>query len=163
MDIQWWEIFDSLYHLAIAFVLALPLGFDREKKARSAGLRTFPLVAMASCGFMLVGAYEYESSAAQARLAYGIITGIGFIGGGAILKDGGNVSGTATAASIWSTGAIGLAVAHNRYEIALALAIFNYITLSVGRRIKREVEEEETEGGNEENREDQQKRPADKR
>lgn len=140
MEIDWWQIFDTLLHVGIAFLLALPLGLDREEKDRSAGLRTFPLVAVAACGFMLVGILEFpDSPDARARVAYGIITGIGFIGGGAILKDGGSVSGTATAASLWNTGAIGLAVANRRYEIAIALAILNYAVLSVGRRLKKEI------------------------
>ncbi|MGD8430928.1 MAG: MgtC/SapB family protein, partial [Ectothiorhodospiraceae bacterium] len=63
------------------------------------------------------------------RILYGLMTGIGFIGGGAILKDGGNVSGTSTAASIWITGAIGAAVAWNRYEIALVLSGVTFATL----------------------------------
>jgi putative Mg2+ transporter-C (MgtC) family protein len=145
MDVDWWQIWDSVYHMLIAFVLALPLGLDRERRARSAGLRTFPLVAVAACGFMLVGLREFAAGDAQARVVYGIITGIGFIGGGAILKkDGGHVSGTATAASLWTTGAIGVAVANDRYEIAIVLALLNFLTLSIGRRIKKQVEKDES-------------------
>jgi putative Mg2+ transporter-C (MgtC) family protein len=140
MDVNWWEMLDSLYHLAIAGALVLPMGLDRERQARSAGLRTFPLVAVASCGFMLVGLREFADPSAQARVMYGIITGIGFIGGGAILKNSGSVHGTATAASLWSTGAIGVAVAHNRFAIAAVLAILNFATLFAGRRLKKEVD-----------------------
>jgi putative Mg2+ transporter-C (MgtC) family protein len=57
-----------------------------------------------------------------------LITGIGFIGGGAILKEGASVHGTATAASIWNTGAIGAAVAFGRYEIAIVLSFINFVT-----------------------------------
>jgi putative Mg2+ transporter-C (MgtC) family protein len=57
------------------------------------------------------------------------MTGIGFIGGGAILKHGASVRGTATAASVWNTGAIGAAVAFHRYEIAVVLAVINFLTL----------------------------------
>ena len=149
MDIDWWEIWDSVYHLAIACALVVPLGLNREKQARSTGLRTFPLVAVASCGFMLVGVREFPSSEAQARVVYGIITGIGFIGGGAILKDAGGVRGTATAASLWSTGAIGLAVGTGRYEIAIVLAALNYATLSLGRRLKSDMDEVEQEDAGE--------------
>jgi putative Mg2+ transporter-C (MgtC) family protein len=60
------------------------------------------------------------------------MTGIGFIGGGSILKQGGSVSGTATAASIWNTGAIGAAVAWGRYEIAIALSAVNFVLLRFG-------------------------------
>lgn len=68
------------------------------------------------------------STDAEARVLQGIITGIGFIGGGAILKNKGSVMGTATAASIWNTGLIGIAVAFSRYEIAVVMALLNFIT-----------------------------------
>lgn len=118
-----------LAQLAIAYALALPIGWDRETSSRSAGLRTFPLVAMASCGFMIIGMDVLSGGESHARVMYGIITGIGFIGGGAILKTGANVAGTATAASLWNTGAVGLAVAWHYYEIAIALSVMNFLTL----------------------------------
>lgn len=128
--IEWSAIASGLAKIAIAYVLALPVAWDREKEARSAGLRTFPLVAVASCGYMLFAVDIFSGSPdAQARLVEGLITGIGFIGGGAILKDRGSVHGTATAASIWNTGAIGAAVAYERYEIALVLSVINFATL----------------------------------
>ncbi len=126
-----------LVHLAIAYVLALPIGWDREARARSAGVRTFPLVAVGACAYMLASLHFLGAAAdAHARVIYGIITGIGFIGGGAILKQDDGVTGTATAASIWSTGAIGIAVALDRFEIAIVLAAINYATLRFGRRLK---------------------------
>lgn len=118
-----------LIDLAIAYALAFPIGWDREKQARSAGVRTFPIVAVAACGYMLTGIYVLDSTDAESRVIYGLMTGIGFIGGGAILKTGGTVRGTVTAASIWTTGAIGMAVAWHRYEIALILAAVNFLTL----------------------------------
>jgi putative Mg2+ transporter-C (MgtC) family protein len=88
------------------------LSWDREKEDRSAGLRTFPLVAIASCGFIQAAeALLVSSLEGIARIVEGVITGIGFIGGGAILKTGASVHGTATAASLWATGAMGAAVA----------------------------------------------------
>ena len=97
--------------LAAAFALAVPIGWDREKRARSAGLRTFPLVAMASCGFVQASeGLLVHSPDGMAKVIEGLITGIGFIGGGAILKQGTTVQGTATAASLWATGAIGVSV-----------------------------------------------------
>ncbi len=96
--------------------------------ARSAGLRTFPIVAVATCGFMQMGLWVFEDPVAGARVFEGIITGIGFfIGGGAILKTGDHPCGTATAASLWHTGAIGIAVAHGL--IAIALSLINLVTL----------------------------------
>ncbi len=128
LGLDWHQIWEHLYHLVIAFVLAFPLGWDRERRSQSAGLQTFPLVALGSCAYMLTGIYVLDSTDAEARVMYGILTGIGFIGGGAILKEGANIAGTATAASIWNTGAIGMAVAWDRYEIALVLSLMNFLT-----------------------------------
>jgi putative Mg2+ transporter-C (MgtC) family protein len=122
--------------MAVAYLLALPIAWDRENQARSAGMRTFPLVAVASCGYMLVGLSVLEGADAQARLMYGLITGIGFIGGGAIIKDKAGVSGTATAASLWNTGAIGMSVAWGRFEIALLLSAVNFLTLLLVPKLK---------------------------
>jgi putative Mg2+ transporter-C (MgtC) family protein len=94
------------------------------------GLRTFPIVAMAACGFMLIAKDLPGASAeTQARLVQGLIGGIGFIGGGAILKEGTSVRGLATASSIWGTGAIGAAVAFGREEIAVVLSVIMFLTL----------------------------------
>lgn len=130
-EIDWSQVLWHLNYLAIAYLLALPIGWDRERHARSAGLRTFPLVSMASCAYMLTGIQVLDSTEAEARVMYGLITGMGFIGGGAILKDQGNVAGTATAASLWNTGAIGMAVAWNRFEIAIVLSVLNVVTLQL--------------------------------
>src|ERR1039458_4309505 len=95
--------------LAIAYVLALPVGWYREKEAHSAGVRTFPLVAMASCGYVLLGTpAAHMSMEAQSRIIQGLVAGIGFIGGGAILKSeslksDSQVHGVATAADRKST------------------------------------------------------------
>jgi len=131
-DISWNQVAGDLLHLGIAFALAVPLGWNREREQRGAGLRTFPLVAIGSCAFLLIGRSILDGSESHARLLYGLMTGIGFIGGGSILKDRGSVSGTATAASIWNTGAIGAAVAWQRYEIAIALSAANFLLLRFG-------------------------------
>lgn len=136
---NWQLIFSHLYHLGIAYLLTLPIGLDREREARGPGLRTFPLVAVASCGFMLVGMDVLDTTDAESRVIYGLMTGIGFIGGGSILKGRGSVHGTSTAASIWNTGAIGLAVAWNRYEIAIVLALINFLTLRFAPIVKERV------------------------
>ncbi len=135
-NIDWWRITSNFTHMAVAYLLALPIAWDRENQARSAGMRTFPLVAVASCGYMLVGLSVLEGADAQARLMYGLITGIGFIGGGAIIKDKAGVSGTATAASLWNTGAIGMSVAWGRFEIALLLSAVNFFTLLLVPKLK---------------------------
>lgn len=133
------------YQLGIAFLLALPIAFNREHGSRGAGLRTFPLVTIASCAFMLVAMSVYDGSEAEARVMYGVITGIGFIGGGAIVKEAGRVGGTATAAGIWITGAIGISVAYGRYEIALTLSLLSFVIFQFFSYFKRREDEEEDE------------------
>ena len=128
-DIRWTLVYYHLMQLAVAYILALPIGWDREAGSRGVGLRTFPLVAAGCCGYLLIGLEVLSGSEAYARLMYGLMSGIGFIGGGAILKTDRNVSGTATAAAIWSTGAIGTAVAFQRYEIAISLSLVTFFTL----------------------------------
>ncbi|MER2264825.1 MgtC/SapB family protein [Methylobacterium oxalidis] len=125
-----WEVASHIVDLAIAYALAVPIGWDREQEARSAGIRTFPLVAIAACGFVLVAIRVLGAgSTGQARILEGLITGVGFIGGGAILKHAGRASGTATAASLWATGALGAAVGYGLYDIAAILSLVTYLTL----------------------------------
>lgn len=127
--------------LALAYALALPIGWNRERSERSAGLRTFPLVALASCGFVQgVESHLSNSPEAIARIVEGLITGVGFIGGGAILKHGNSVRGTATAASLWATGAIGAAVGLGTYDVAVAITAFTALTLYVITPLKSEGE-----------------------
>lgn len=125
-----WEVLSHVINLVVAYVLALPIGWNREREERSAGIRTFPLVAMAACGFVLVAIGVLGAgSSGQARILEGLITGVGFIGGGAILKHGTQALGTATAASLWATGALGAAVGYGLYDIALILSAVTYVTL----------------------------------
>jgi putative Mg2+ transporter-C (MgtC) family protein len=118
--------------LIAAYVLALPIGWNREKEERSAGLRTFPLVALASCGFVqATEAVLGEEPEALARVVEGVITGMGFIGGGAILRMKESVKGTATAASLWATGAIGTAAGLGSFDVAALVCALTVLTLWV--------------------------------
>jgi putative Mg2+ transporter-C (MgtC) family protein len=120
----------DLIRLVVAFILALPIGYNREKQEQSAGIRTFPIVAIASCGLSLLSVRLPDATAESAsRVLQGLIAGIGFIGGGAILKDRGSVTGTATAASIWNVGVVGAAVGMGMYQIGITLSIVNLLTL----------------------------------
>src|SRR5437660_6750229 len=120
---DWHTGLRDILRLVIAYALALPVGWYREKEAHSIGVRTFPVVAMASCGYLLLASpATHFGPDAQSRIIQGMVAGIGFIGGGAILKSEGNVHGTATAASIWNTGVVGAAVALDRYVLAVMLA-----------------------------------------
>ena len=138
--------FDLIPHvvaLLAAYLLALPVGWNREKEERSAGLRTFPLVAVAACGFIQAAESALASDpGAMARVVEGIITGMGFIGGGAILRLKDSVKGTATAASLWATGAMGTAVGLGSYDVAVVLSLITLLTLWVLSPLKTELVQE---------------------
>jgi putative Mg2+ transporter-C (MgtC) family protein len=151
VDIAWYDIWMNLLHLGAAYLLALPVAADQERNSRSAGLRTFPLVAVAACGYVLVGTSVLDTTEAESRVIEGVITGIGFIGGGAILKSKGYVTGTATAAAIWITGLIGVAAATDRFEIAVLLSLISFLTLRLAPLFKSQPESEKIESGDEEN------------
>jgi putative Mg2+ transporter-C (MgtC) family protein len=136
-NVNWIQVVSDLAHISAAFLLALPIAFEREYTSGRMGLRTFPLVAVASCSYVLIALSALGNDpVAQSRIIQGLMTGVGFIGGGAILKTGDDVKGTATAASIWSTGALGAAVAYNRYEIAIILSIINLLALRLLRPLR---------------------------
>ena len=122
-----------------AAVLALPTAVDREEHSPSLGLRTFPLVAIGACSYVLVGSAVFGAEAAEAnsRLLQGLMTGVGFVGGGAILKSSDEVRGTASAAGIWVTGALGAAVGFGRWDLAIAMAVINFALVAGLSRVKR--------------------------
>jgi putative Mg2+ transporter-C (MgtC) family protein len=135
----------DLAKLTIALLLSLPVAYNREHSTQIMGLRTFPLVSLATCGYILIGMtfIDPADSDAQARIVQGIAAGIGFIGGGAILKGDNKVVGTASAASIWTTAAIGVASANARYDIAIYLAVVNFLILRFLTPLKNRLHESE--------------------
>lgn len=140
ISLSFQELASHIISLAVAYVLALPIGWNREREERSAGIRTFPLVAMAACGFVLIAIGVLgRDSTGQARILEGLMVGIGFIGGGAILKHGTHATGTATAASVWATGAVGGAVGYSLYDVATILSLSTYLTLRYLAPLKKAV------------------------
>jgi putative Mg2+ transporter-C (MgtC) family protein len=139
LSIDWLDIWNNFERVALAYFLTASIGWESEREAHGAGVRTFPIVGMASCGYMLLLGPQPDV-AAQSRLLQGLITGIGFVGGGAILKEGVTVRGTATAASVWNAGVIGAAVAMNRFGTAITLALLNVFTLRALLPLKRRID-----------------------
>lgn len=89
LGFDWTLLGAYLAKIGVALLLTLPVAWERERSTRIMGLRTFPLVAVASCGYVLIAVAVVGSSAdGQARIIQGLMSGIGFIGGGAILKEG---------------------------------------------------------------------------
>jgi putative Mg2+ transporter-C (MgtC) family protein len=135
----------QLLQLGIAYGLALPIGWNREREDRSAGLRTFPIVAVAACGFAILGtSTPGAGSDSYSRILQGLITGIGFLGGGVILHNKGTATGMATAASIWSIGIVGAAVGFEQYHVAVALTLLDLLTLKLLTPLKRKLEPPES-------------------
>ena len=137
------EVWHNFAHVAIAYLLTATIGWEREREGRSVGVRTFPIVGMASCGYMLL-LMPNPDATTQSRLLQGLITGIGFIGGGAIIKEGSTVHGTATAASVWNAGVIGAAVAMDHYGIAVTLAFLNLFTLRALLPLKKWLDQDDS-------------------
>ena len=147
----WGDVLAHLRDFVIAYVLALPIGWDRERVVRSAGIRTFPLVAIATCGFILLSNRVVGPvPEGQARVLQGFITGIGFLAGGAILKKtaGGEPAalGMTTAVSLWNVGVAGAAVGYGLYDIGIGLTLINFLTLRLLRPFKRSLDEEREDG-----------------
>jgi putative Mg2+ transporter-C (MgtC) family protein len=133
---DWATIGEALLRMLGAFLLALPIGWQRESNSRGVGLRTFPLVAVASCAYMFLAMDVADGDAnAEARVLAGLMTGIGFIGGGAILKQASSeeIHGTSTAAGIWATGALGAAAAYGRWDLAFIVSV---VTLAAFRLLE---------------------------
>ena len=110
---------ELLGRLLLAAVLGGAVGTERELADQPAGLRTHMLLTIGACLFTLVSAYGFGGPADPSRLAAQIVTGIGFLGGGAIVRHGLTVRGVTTAASIWATASIGVAVGAGRYLLAV--------------------------------------------
>lgn len=126
-----------LGHLSIAYALALPIGWNREREAHAAGVRTFPIVSVASAALIMIARdIPGASSDSFSRVLQGLVTGIGFVGGGAILKGPAGISGTATAASIWCMAITGAAVGLKMYDVAVVLSALNFATLRYMRALK---------------------------
>lgn len=133
-----------------AFLLALPIGWQRERSSRGLGLRTFPLVAVASSGYMILAIDIADGDPnAVGRILSGLITGIGFVGAGAILKmrDEEEVHGTSTAAGVWATGAIGAATAFGRWDLAVMIALVTFATFRLLEPVKDRLDREHRRGG----------------
>lgn len=143
--INWSKILKNLFLISIVLILTFPIAYNRENNSNSAGLRTYPLVAVATCSYTLIAISVLGDTESIGKFMAGIVTGIGFIGGGAILKssEGTSISGLANAASIWNTGAIGIAVAWQRFEIALIISVINFLILRLGNKAKQALGEKE--------------------
>ena len=120
---------ETIGRLVLATVLGFVIGLEREAAGQSAGERTHALVALGSAAFGLLSITAFPGSDTS-RVAAGVVTGLGFLGAGTILKSGDTqVRGLTTAAGMWAVGAIGLAIGSGRYFLGLATAIIAGVVL----------------------------------
>ena len=120
--------------LACAMLVGIVIGLEREYTHRPAGLRTHILVALGACVASLMGDMifsHFSTTADPARLSAQVITGVGFLGAGTIMKEGVNVKGLTTAASVWAVACLGIAAGFGFYAVALLGMLFIMITLTV--------------------------------
>ncbi len=138
------DFFTTLIRLILAFVLGSLIGLERERKGGHAGLRTHTLVCVGSALIMLTSIYIYEIYQTKAgidpgRIAAGVVTGIGFLGAGTIIRSKEGIKGLTTAASVWVSAAIGLAIGCGYISAALITTLIAYLTLSALKRIEKEI------------------------
>jgi len=128
-DIDWMETIRIFSNLALAGVLGAVIGWEREKSGSQAGIRTYGFIALGACAFGTVSALI--PNADPARVAAQVVTGIGFICAGVIFKEGANIAGLTTAASLWSTAAVGLAASFSYYNVAIITAFIMFTALNL--------------------------------
>ncbi len=135
---------DVLLRLAAATFIGAAIGVDRDLRGKPTGVRTLGIVALGSAVIVLASQYPAHATdqAAASRVMQGIITGIGFLGAGVILRNpgGGKVRGLTTAASIWLTACIGAACGVGAWPIVLISAVLVAIVLAFGKPVEQAFE-----------------------
>lgn len=130
---------DIAIRLALAAVAGMVIGIERELRDQVAGLRTHMLVAVGACLFTIVGAYGFGDDSDPARVAAQVVTGIGFLGAGAIIREGVTVRGLTTAASLWVVAAAGTAVGLGLYWATGVATLITLISLWALRPFRRRL------------------------
>jgi len=122
---------DFVWRLLLSAALGAALGFEREYRRKPAGLRTNILIAIGSALFTILSVSLTTGTGDPSRVAGQIVTGIGFLGGGAILRNRDTVHGMTTAATIWVNAAIGVACGIGQYELATVSTALTLVVLVV--------------------------------
>ncbi len=126
-------VIEIILRLLLAAALGAGIGYQRERANKPAGLRTHILICLGSALFTVVSIFGFGGGVDAARVAAGVVTGIGFIGAGVILRGvrGDHLVGITTAASVWVTAAIGLAAGTGMYLIAFIVAVVAVLVLMI--------------------------------
>ena len=134
---------DMVFRIVLSLILGFIIGLEREITNKSAGLRTNILVCVGSCLFTILSIYGFSNALSiypmgdPARVAAQILTGIGFIGGGTVLRHGTSIFGLTTAATLWVTASVGMACGCGQYNIAILCAVISVAILTLIRIFER--------------------------
>ena len=135
-------ILQILLRLVCAMLVGIVIGMEREYTHRPAGLRTHILVALGACVASIMGEMiflHFSTNADPARLSAQVITGVGFLGAGTIMKEGVNVKGLTTAASVWAVACLGIAAGFGYYALAVVGMLLTLITLTIFESLQRKL------------------------
>jgi putative Mg2+ transporter-C (MgtC) family protein len=127
--------FEEAAQVSFAFIIGAVIGLEREFRSKPAGFRTMIIICVGSCLYTILS--KESNTVSPDRIASNIVTGIGFIGAGVIFKEGITVNGLTTAALIWVTAALGMAVGYHNYPLAIVVSIIVVITLFVLEPVQR--------------------------
>lgn len=127
--------FEEAAQVSVAFIIGAVIGLEREFRSKPAGFRTMILISVGACLYTILSKEAGGSS--PDRIASNIVTGIGFIGAGVIFKEGITVNGLTTAALIWITAALGMAIGYHNYPLAIVVSIIVVIALFVLEPVQR--------------------------
>ena len=122
---------EAFVRLALAAILGGAIGLEREYRHKPAGLRTNMLIALGSALFSILSVELGAGAGSPDRIAAQVVTGIGFLGAGAILRSGDHIHGLTTAATIWVNAAIGMAAGLGSYTVATVAAAITLVVLAV--------------------------------
>lgn len=129
---------DLTIRLVVALLIGAVIGLERELQRMPAGFRTHALVSLGSAIFTVISAYAFTGPGSDpTRIAAQIVSGVGFLGGGAILHYGGTVRGLTTAASLWAVAGVGMAAGAGLYLVAVAGGVLVIVALEVFQRLER--------------------------
>lgn len=128
--------FEEAAQVSIAFIIGAVIGLEREFRSKPAGFRTMILICVGSCLYTILSK-EVAAAGSADRIASNIVTGIGFIGAGVIFKEGITVNGLTTAALIWITAALGMAIGYHNYPLAIVVSAMVVIALFVLEPVQR--------------------------
>ncbi len=129
---------DIVFKALVAAILGYLVGLERNLAGHQAGARTFSLVASGSALFTALGfqVFAPQSAEAASRIAQNILTGVGFLGGGLILREGVSVRGLTTAAGIWAMAGVGMSIGSGFYLVGVLVSVLVVVVLALGRLIK---------------------------